>query len=224
MIAMSRMAVLAAWLMAAGCASMGNGTTTTTPDDRPVGTSGTSTSGSSAPVDISDAERGVIPVGQLIDVRMQDALSSRTATPEQRFTTTTVVDIMQDGRVLVPAGSTVRGIVRSVEPAGRINRTGKLTLAFDQLVVNGREIPFRGMATEVFESGGIREEAGTIGAASAVGAIVGGIIGGVKGAVIGAAVGGGGVIAATEGKDVEIPAGAIVRVRVDSPVRVETRR
>jgi hypothetical protein len=217
---MSRIAVLAAWLVAAGCATMGNeSTTTTTPDNTPVGTTGRTP----APVDVSDAERGVIPVGQEIDVRMQNALSSKTATAEQRFSTTTVVDIMQDGRVLVPAGSTMRGIVRSVEPAGRVDRTGRLTLAFDQLQVNGREVPFRGMASEVFESGGIREEAGTIGAASAVGAIVGGIIGGVKGAVIGAAVGGGGVIAATEGKDVEIPAGAIVRVRVDSPLRVAPR-
>jgi hypothetical protein len=221
---MSRMAVLAAWLVAAGCASMGNEPTSTTPDNTPVGTSGRSTAGSNAPVDVSDAERGVIPVGQEIDVRMQNALSSKTATAEQRFSTTTVVDIMQDGRVLVPAGSTMRGIVRSVEPAGRVDRTGRLTLAFDQLQVNGRDVPFRGMATEVFQSGGIREEAATIGGAAAVGAIVGGIIGGVKGAVIGAAVGGGGVIAATEGKDVEIPAGAIVRVRVDSALRVAPRR
>ena len=223
MTVMSRIAVLSAWLVAVGCASVGN-EPTSTPDNTPVGTTGTSTPGSSAPVDVSDADRGVIPVGQEIDVRMQNALSSKTATVEQRFSTTTVVDITQDGRVLVPAGSTVRGIVRSVEPAGRVDRTGRLTLAFDQLQVNGRAIAFRGMATEVFQSGGIREEAATIGGAAAVGAIVGGIIGGVKGAVIGAAVGGGGVIAATEGKDVEIPAGAIVRVRVDSPLRVAPRR
>lgn len=76
------------------------------------------------------------------------------------------------------------------------------------------------MATQAFESGGIREEGGTVGAAGAVGAIVGGILGGLKGALIGAVVGGGGVIAATEGKDVELPAGTIIRVRLDSPLQV----
>ncbi len=78
----------------------------------------------------------------------------------------------------------------------------------------------RAMATEVFESKGIREEAKTVGTAGAVGAIVGGIIGGVKGALIGAAVGSGGVIAATEGKDVELQPGTIIRIRLDEPVQV----
>ena len=86
--------------------------------------------------------------------------------------------------------------------------------------MNGREYPIRAMATEVFESKGIREEAKTVGTAGAVGAIVGGIIGGVKGALIGAAVGSGSVIAATEGKDVELQPGTIIRIRLDEPVQV----
>jgi hypothetical protein len=38
----------------------------------------------------------------------------------------------------------------------------------------------------------------------------------VRGAVFGA----GGALAATDGKDITLPAGSIVRVRLDSPVRV----
>jgi hypothetical protein len=162
-----------------------------------------------------------VPVGQEIDVRLQTPLSSDTATVEQRFQTTTVVDLMQGDRVLIPAGSVVRGVVRSVEEAGRIERTGRLTLGFDQMVINGREYPIRAMATQVFQSEGIREEVATVGTAGGVGAIVGGIIGGLRGALIGAIVGSGGVIAATEGKDVELPAGAIVRIRLDSPVKIQ---
>jgi hypothetical protein len=155
-----------------------------------------------------------------MDVRLQTELSSATATAEQRFEATTAVDLEQNGRVLVPAGSTVRGVVSSVNPAGRIDRSGSMTLAFDRITVSGREYPIRAMATQAFESGGIREEAGTVGTAGAVGAIVGGIIGGLKGALIGAVVGSGGVIAATEGKDVELPAGTIIRIRLDSAVRI----
>jgi hypothetical protein len=53
-----------------------------------------------------------------------------------------------------------------------------------------------------------------------VGGVVGGLIGGVKGAILGAAIGAGGAIAATDGKDISLPAGSIVRIRVDTPVRV----
>lgn len=211
---MSSAALVTGLFALSGCATM-SGTDTTS--GGAVGTTGTVQTG---PEQVSGSERNVLPVGQQMDVRLQTTLNSGTAEPEQRFETTTVVDMMQDGEVLVPSGSTVRGVVRSVQPAGRVDRSGSLTLAFDQIEINGREYPMRAMATQVFESGGIREEAGTVGTAGAVGAIVGGIIGGLRGALIGAAVGGGGVIAATEGKDVELPAGAIVRIRLDSPVRL----
>jgi hypothetical protein len=122
--------------------------------------------------------------------------------------------------VLVPAGSIVRGVVSAVQRPGRIERTGSLTLSFDRLVVRGREVPIRGMATQVFQSGGIREEAGTLGAGAGIGGIVGGIIGGVQGALLGAVIGAGGAIAATEGKDVHLPPGSIIRIRFDTPVKV----
>jgi hypothetical protein len=140
---------------------------------------------------------------------------------EQRFEATTVVDLMQDGRVLVPAGSIVRGVVSGVDRPGRIERAGRLTLSFDQMVVRGREMPMRAMATQVFQSGGIREEAGTLGAGAGIGGVVGGILGGVQGAVLGAVIGAGGAIAATEGKDVHLPAGSIIRIRFDTTVKTE---
>ena len=174
----------------------------------------------SGPAEVNDSARGAIPAGQEIDVRLQNRLSSETSQAEQRFDATTVADLTQNGRVLVPAGSTVRGVVSSVKPAGRVDRTGSLTLSFDRMTVRGRDYPIRAMATNVFESGGIREEAGTAGIGAGAGAVVGGIIGGVKGAVLGAVIGAGGAIAATDGKDIDLPAGSIVRMRLDSAVNV----
>ena len=215
---MIKFAGVAALVACVGCADTMRTPTDTTPDAT-VGTSG-STSDPAAPTQVTGSERGMIPVGQELDVRLQTPLSSATATAEQRFEATTAVDLMQGNRVLVPAGSLVRGIVRSVTKAGNIERTGRLTLAFDQIVVNGREYDFRGMATQVYESGGIRDEAKTVGTAGAVGAVVGGLLGGMKGAIIGATIGAGGVIAATEGKDIDLPAGTIVRIRVDTPIEM----
>jgi hypothetical protein len=200
-----------------GCATMDGTRPVPGPDATPVGTTGTTPT---SPEQVTSTDPGVIPVGQELDVRLQTALSSESAQPEQRFEATTAVDLMQGDRVLVPAGSTVRGVVRSVDRAGKIERTGRLTLAFDQIVIEGREYPMRALATQVFESKGIRDEVGTVGTGAGVGAIVGGILGGLRGALIGAVVGGGGVIAATEGADIELPAGTIVRLRLDTPVQI----
>jgi hypothetical protein len=173
-----------------------------------------------SPTVVNESTPGTIPVGQEIDVRLRTTLSSETATVEQRFEATTVADLMQNGRVLVPAGSVVRGVVSDVDKAGRVDRDGALTLTFDNLVVNGRERDIRASATQVFESRGIRDEAGTAGVGAGVGGVVGGIIGGVRGAILGAVIGAGGAIAATDGKDITLPAGSIVRIRMDSPVRI----
>ena len=161
--------------------------------------------------------RSSIPAGQEIDVRLQTAISSDTAQVEDRFEATTAVDLYRGNDVLIPAGSVVRGVVSSVNRASRTDRKGTLTVAFDQITVNGRTYPMRGTVTQALESEGIRGEAARIGAGAGVGAIIGGIIGGVKGALLGVLIGGGGTIAATEGKDVTLPAGTLLRVRLDTP-------
>jgi hypothetical protein len=215
-------ALLASAITAVGCgATTGTGTTSSGPVYVPPSTSTTTTTANTEPTEANSAQRGVVPSGQELDVRLQGPLSSETAKVEQRFETTTVADLTQNGRVLIPAGSVVRGVVSAVDPAGRgLDRKGSMTLSFDQMTVNGRTHDIRAQATSIFESRGIRDEAGTAGAGGAVGGIIGGIIGGVKGAVLGAVIGAGGAIAATEGKDVELPAGTIVRLRLDSPVTV----
>ena len=95
-----------------------------------------------------------------------------------------------------------------MDDADRLDRKGRLSLSFDQIAVNGRSYPIRASVVEALESGGYKEDAAKIGAGAGVGAIIGGILGGVKGALAGILIGGGGVVAATEGKDVVLPAGS----------------
>jgi 3D (Asp-Asp-Asp) domain-containing protein len=167
---------------------------------------------------------GVVPYGTEIDVRLERALSSDTAQVEDRFEATTVVDLREGGRVLIPSGSRVRGVVTGVRNAGRIERKGELQLSFDQITINGRNHPLRATVTEALQAGGYREDAEKIGTGAAVGAILGGILGGVRGAITGVLIGGGGVVAATEGQDVELPAGTILRVRIDQDLDVNRGR
>ena len=158
-----------------------------------------------------------IPPDTELDVRLQDALSSGRNVVEDRFTATTVVDLQVGERVVIPQGSELRGVVSSVEKAGRIDRKGSLTLTFDQVTINGRDYPIRGTVTDALESEGVKGEAAKIGTAAGAGAIIGGILGGVKGAIAGILIGGGGIAAATPGKDVELAPGTILRVRLDQP-------
>jgi TolA-binding protein len=161
-----------------------------------------------------------IPVGTEFDVRLSSALSSATAQVEDRFEATTVVDLRQGNRVVVPAGSVMRGVVSSVKKAGRIERTGSMTVAFDRLTIGTRSYPIRATVTDAIESEGVKGEAGKIGAGAGVGAVIGAILGGAKGALAGILIGGGGTIAATDGKDVELKPGTLLRVRMDSGLNV----
>jgi hypothetical protein len=161
---------------------------------------------------------GQIPSGSEVDVRLLTALDSETAQVEDRVEATTMVDLYQGNDLLVPAGSTIEGYVSSVDRASRTDRKGELTIMFTRLKVNNRTYDVRAYPTQALESEGLKGEAERIGAGAGIGAIIGGILGGVKGAITGILIGGGGVIAATEGKDVELAAGTVLRVRFDAPV------
>jgi hypothetical protein len=165
-----------------------------------------------------------VPAGTEIDVRLSNNLNSGTAQVEDRFEGTTLVDVNVNGRTAIPAGSVMRGVVTAVEPATRTNRTARMTVSFDQVTVNGRAYPMRGTVTQAIEGEGIRGETARVGTGAGVGAIIGGILGGFKGALAGILIGAGGTIAATEGKEVELPQGSVLRVRVDSPVQINNAR
>jgi hypothetical protein len=185
-----------------------------------AGSRGTTTSGRSA----SNSARSIeIPAGTELDVRLQHSLNSGTVVVEDRFEATTISDLVADGRTAIPAGSVMRGVVTAVEPATRTNRTARMTVSFDQVTVNGQVFPIRATVTEAIEGNAVKGEATRTAAGAGVGAIIGGILGGTKGAIAGLIIGGGGTIAATEGKQVELEQGSVLRVRVDSPFQIQVR-
>ena len=159
-----------------------------------------------------------IPSGSELDVRLVTALTSDTAKVEDAVEATTMVDLYRGDELIVPSGSRITGYVSSVNRASRTDRKGSLTIEFTRLAVNGRTRDVRAHVTQALESEGLKGEVDRIGAGAGVGAIIGGILGGVKGAIAGVLIGGGGVIAATEGKDVHLPEGTVLRVRFEDTV------
>ena len=159
-----------------------------------------------------------IPVGTEFDVRLQSRLNSGTARVEDRFDTTTIVPYERNGRVLVPAGSVLRGVVNSVTPARRgVNRRGELTLVFDRFSIEGRTYSVRATVMQALQG---EADTGRVAAGAGVGAIIGGILGGVRGALTGILIGGGGTVAATEGNEVDLAPGTLLRVRLDAALDV----
>lgn len=160
-----------------------------------------------------------VPVGTEMDVRLQTALSSATAKVEQRFEATTLVDLKLGGEVRMPAGTIVRGFVGSVRAAGRVQRQGSLTLAFDEIILPRGPSRLRASVAQALD-GQSSEDISRIGTGAVVGGIVGGLIGGGKGLLVGVLVGGGGTIAATDGSDVNLPIGTVLRLRIDAPLEI----
>ena len=160
-----------------------------------------------------------VGVGTEFDVRLQTPLNSSVTRPEQRFEATSILDYKVHDDIVVPAGSTFRGFVSSVKAAGKIDRQGSLTLSFDEVVMNGTHVRVRASVVQALDAKTAQDNT-RIGVGAAVGAILGGILGGGKGALVGVLVGGGGTMASTEGSDVDLPAGTVLRIRLDQPLDV----
>jgi hypothetical protein len=193
-----------------------NGTSTSTTTTNNNGTRGNGRQGTASGTTAST--RVTIPAGSELDVRLETALTSDTAKVEDAVEATTMVDLYRGDDLVVPAGSRITGYVSSVERASRTDRKGSLTIQFTRLFVDGRSRDVRAHVTHALESEGIKGEIPRIGAGAGVGAIIGGILGGVKGAIAGVLIGGGGVMVATEGKDVHLPEGTVLRVRFEDAV------
>jgi hypothetical protein len=160
-----------------------------------------------------------IAVGTEFDTRLQTPLNSGKVRAEDRFEATTMLDYEIGKDLVVPAGSTVRGFVSSVQAAGRIDRKGSMTLSFDEIRIGNRSHKLRASVVNTLDPK-VAEDVTRIGAGAAVGAVIGGILGGGKGALIGVFVGGGSTVAATEGTDVNLPVGTILRIRIDQPLQI----
>jgi hypothetical protein len=167
------------------------------------------------------ALRGSLPRGTQTTVRLTSRLRSDAVRVEDRFESITTEDIVVDGRVVVPAGSTLRGIVAAVEQATRGNRNAKLDLRFDLLTIGSHSYPIRARATKVLTSSGMRNDAVKAGAGAAAGAVIGAILGGGKGAAIGAGIGGGGTFAVSDGSEVDLAPGSTLRVAFDSGLELQ---
>ncbi len=172
-------------------------------------------------------------------IRLERAVNSRTAAVGDAFFGQVAVPVTQNDKVVIPAGSYVKGQVESTKKAARIKGTGQMTLRFSVLILpDGTTREFHAMVTSAegyetrsdSEEGQIKAEsaqASDVGKGIIYGAPIGATAGGVAhrsrtGALAGA--GGGAAIGAIVGllfrnEEVDLPRGTTVTVVLDQDVR-----
>jgi hypothetical protein len=176
-----------------------------------------------APVVAARAETR-IPAGTALPVTFETTVSSATSSAEDKVLAKVRADVRSGGRVVVPAGSELRGHVISARRSGKVKGRAYLSLRFTELSVGSKTYPVSTGRIAVLAPKTHGRDAKVIGGGAAAGALVGAIADGGKGAGVGALVGGGagtGVVLATRGKEVTLPAGARWRVRLLKPLIVD---
>ncbi len=170
--------------------------------------------------------------GTSLAVRLDQELSTRNSAVGDLFTVTTLAPLMDGGKVVVPAGTKIRGEVTVAQASGSSGQKAELRVRFDDLTVEGQTYPVAltiTQAANVVTKGrdNTGDKALKIGGGAAAGALVGQLIGkNTTATLIGAAVGaaaGTGLQMTQEDVDAYIPEGSEMTVRLDEPLTVRKK-
>lgn len=164
-----------------------------------------------------------IPAGTTLNLALTSSVSSRSSGVEDPITARLRRAIVVNGVRVVPAGTTVSGHVIEATRAGRVKGRARVGVRFTTLRAGDGQHTIRTAAIMREARATKAKDAQKIGIGAGAGAVVGAIAGGTKGAAVGSAVGaagGTGVVLATRGREVAIPAGTVVTTRLMAPLTV----
>ena len=166
-----------------------------------------------------------IPAGTTLPLTLRTTIASDTSDVEDQVRATLRRPITVDGVQALPEGTTFIGHVTDAARSAKVKGRARIAFRFTRA-----DVPGEGGALNVRTGTVAREaeatkkrDAATIGGGAVGGAIVGGIIGGGDGAAKGAVIGGGAgtaAVLATRGKEVRLPAGTAVSVKLTAPVTI----
>jgi hypothetical protein len=165
-----------------------------------------------------------VGAGTALPVRFDTTVSSATSRAEEKVLATVRENVRAEGRIVVPAGSELRGRVLWTRHPGRVKGRAALALAFHEIVIDGKPYRLSARRITVVAPDTHERDAAIIGGGAGAGALVGAIKGGGSGAAKGGAIGaaaGTGAVLVTRGKEVTIPAGSRWRVRLLKPLVVD---
>ena len=157
-----------------------------------------------------------VPAGTTLSVTVLSNLASNTSKVEDLVKGALARPIVIDGLTVVPEGSELRGVVSDAKSSGRVKGKASIAVAFDRVMVRGQshEIQTAPVILQAQDKKSDDVKKGALG--GGLGAVVGGIAGGGTGAAIGAVAGATGTVLATKGRELEVPAGAVIDVLLQS--------
>jgi len=170
-----------------------------------------------------------IPAGTLIDVKLDQELSTVNNKPGDHVSGTVATSVAVEGKTAIPAGSRVHGSVTAVAESGE---SKVLKLDFTEVEIADRSYPMEVSMVrahpEVRSETSSGEAAAQIGAGAIGGAILGRILGGdgksaAMGAIAGAATGTA-IVLGTRDSYAVLPEGSVVQLRTEQPLYVLAAR
>jgi len=175
-----------------------------------------------APSTPAPAPGTIVPSGTALSLTMDSEVSTKDKVVGDAFTATLSSDVVVDGKVVFPAGSTVSGHVAEAERPGKASGRGRMVLSYDTITAYGKSYAIDTMGAAIQGKSGTAGDATKVVGGAAAGAILGKILGGKAGtgAAIGAAAGTGAALM-TRGPDPVVKAGAPVTITLDRSVTVK---
>jgi len=170
-----------------------------------------------------EPEAVTIPAGTMINVRLDDSLSSARNRGGDSFEATLVEPILVNGMVAAPEGARVKGRVVVAAASGHLETPAELSVTLTALELGGQVYNVRTSNYTRRGQSHTKHDAKWIGGLAGGGALLGALIGHGKGAAIGAGVGGGAGTAgayATGKKDIYLPSETRMRFVLKGPVTV----
>ena len=186
------------------------------------------------------AAKIMVPSGTHLPLVLHNGISTRTAKPGDPVYLETLYPIVQDGRILIPAGSYVGGEITEAKRPGRVKGRAELMIKLNTLIlpngymVNLNAVPSNtdsGGGETVNEEGKIKgdsskaQDVDTVIQTTSIGAGIGGIAtrsgkGAGIGAGVGAAAGIMGVLL-SRGPEAELPRGSSMDIILNRPIYLD---
>lgn len=164
----------------------------------------------------------------VIGIRLDYAVSSRTARVEDRITATVSRNVTVEGRVAIPEGARLEGTISGVDRGGKFRERPRLSLQFDTMILtDGTRMSIKTDAIVREGDSPSADAAVKVGAGTAAGAILGSVLGGKKGAVLGGVTGaaaGTATVMSGDGNETALKAGAPLTVRFTDELVVLVRK
>ena len=171
------------------------------------------------PADVS------IPAGTSLSIRINQHISVKSSHAGERFDGEVVEPVAEtNGRVIVPRGTPVGGIIDASHRRGHFKGSSVLELRLTSMTLNGTRYPLDTRDLTRTKKGKGKRSAAFIGGGSGLGMLIGGVATGGVGLVVGGLAGAGAgtaVAGLTGNRDLEIPSESIVRFRLADDLVVQ---